>query len=165
MRDLSVSDYPVYREHLMRQLRERQRTIWSLSALLLLNGCGGAGLDCASSDTRASVIKTLSGNSNNALVDYAVKNSDAVKARANAASTAADKFALLEKERRTAVYRLGDTITTNSKSRHAVTCTATAFATVEGATAQKQIDFKIEQGPGGKLSVSVSPFQFEPTKD
>lgn len=41
--------------------------------LLLLSGCGGADPDCNSADTRDSVIKTVSGDSNNALVDYTVK--------------------------------------------------------------------------------------------
>ena len=152
----------------MRYLRERQPGIWSLPVLLLLSGCsGGAEPDCASSDTSASVIKTISGNSNNALVEYAVRKSGAVKVRVDAASTAADKSAILEKARQTAVYRLSDTTTTNSKSKdkRAVTCTATVFATVEGATAQKQVDFKVQQAPDGKLSVSVSPFQFEPSQD
>lgn len=154
-------------EHLMRFLRERGPSTWSLPVLLLLGGCGGIEPDCTSSDTRASVIKTISGNSENALVAYAVKKSDAVKAWLDAASTAADKSAILEKARQTAVYRLSDTITTNSKSKdgRAVTCTATVFATVEGATAQKQVDFRVQQAPDGKLAVSVSPFQFDPGQD
>jgi hypothetical protein len=41
-----------------------------------------------------------------------------------------------------------------------VTCSGLLFATVEDATAQKQVDFKVEQAPDGTLSVSVSPFQF-----
>jgi hypothetical protein len=151
----------------MRYLRERQPAIWSFAVLLLLSGCSGTESDCNSSATRVSVIKIVSDNSNNALVDYAVRKSDAVNARADAASTSADKSEILEKARRTAVYRLGDTITTNSKSKHgrAATCTATVFATVEGATAQKQMDFKVERRPDGTLSVSVTPFQFEAAKD
>jgi hypothetical protein len=35
--------------------------------LLLLSGCGMTEPECASADTRASVIKIVSGNSNNAL--------------------------------------------------------------------------------------------------
>jgi hypothetical protein len=139
----------------------------SVPVLLLLSGCAGSEPDCTSSDARLSVIKTVSGNSNNALVDYATKKSDAVKTKVDAASAEADKSAILEKERQGAVYRLGDAITTNSKSKdkRAVTCSGTIYATVEGATVQKQVDFKVEQTPDGKLTVSVSPFQFEPSKD
>jgi hypothetical protein len=151
----------------MRYLWERQPVILSLPVLLLLSACGGTEPDCNSSDARISVNKTVSGNSNNALVDYAVKKSDAVKTKVEAASTEADKSSILEKARQSAVYRLSEAITTNSKSKdkRAVTCSGTMFTTVEGATVQKQVDFKVEQSPDGKLSVSVSPFQFEPSKD
>jgi hypothetical protein len=49
--------------------------------------------------------------------------------------------------------------------RRAVSCSGLLSATVEDATAQKQVDFKVEQTPDGNVSVSVSAFQFkaEPT--
>jgi hypothetical protein len=80
------------------------------------------------------VIKIVTDDSNNALVNYAVKKSDAVKARVDAASTEAEKSAILEKARQDAVYRLSDTIITNSKSKEsrAVTCSGTMYTTVEG---------------------------------
>jgi len=132
--------------------------------LLLLSGCGGADPDCNSADTRASVIKTVSGDSNNALVDYTVKNSDSLKKKVNAASSEADKSAISVKARQSAVYRLGDDITTNSKSldKRTVTCSGMMITTVEGDIAQKQVDFRVEQTPDGQHSVSVSPFQFDP---
>jgi hypothetical protein len=113
-------------------------------------------------DTRNSVVKIFSGDSNNALVDYAAKNSSAVEARVNSASTEAEKLAIWEKARQGASYRLGDAISTNSKSRdrRAVTCSGLLSATVEDATAQKTVDFKVEQASDGTVSVSVSPFQF-----
>src|SRR5579872_3207517 len=118
----------------MRYLRERQPTILSLPVLLLLSGCGGTEPDCASSDTRTSVIKTVSGNSNNELVDYAVRKSDALRAKIDTASTEAEKSAILEKARQDAVYQLSDTISTTSKSKvkRTVTCSADIFVTVEG---------------------------------
>jgi hypothetical protein len=148
----------------MRHLRERQAFAGIVPVLLLLSGCGEAGPDCNSADSRASVINTISGNSHNALVDYAVKNSDALKTRAKAASSDADKSAMLEQARQSAVYRLSDAITTNSKSKdkQTVTCSGTMFTTVEGDIVQKQVDFRVEQASDGKLSVSVSPFQFDP---
>ena len=132
--------------------------------LLLLSGCGGADPDCNSADTRDSVIKTVSGDSNNALVDYTVKNSDALKKKLDAASSEADKSAISAKARQSAVYRLDDAITTNSKSKdkRTVTCSGMMITTVEGDIAQKQVDFRVEQTPDGQHSVSVNPFQFDP---
>jgi acyl-CoA reductase-like NAD-dependent aldehyde dehydrogenase len=132
--------------------------------LLLLSSCGGADPDCNSADTRDAVIKTVSGDSNNALVDYAVKNSEALKKKVNAASTEAEKSAITAKARHSAVYRLGEAITTNSKSpdKRTVTCSGKMITTVEGDIVQKQVDFRVEQTPDGQHSVSVTPFQFDP---
>ena len=90
-----------------------RRSTGIVPVLLLLSGCGGADSDCNSADTRDSVIKTVSGDSNNALVDYAVKNSDALKKRLDAAGSEADKSAISAKLRQSAVYRLDEAITTN----------------------------------------------------
>jgi hypothetical protein len=143
-------------------IRERQTVLWSLPALLLLSGCGGSEPECDSLDTRDSVVKTVSGDSSNALVNYAAKNSSVVEAMVNNASTEAEKSAIWKKARQGASYRLDDAISTNSKSKdkRAVTCSALLYATVEDATAQKQVDFTVEQAPDGKVSVSVDPFQF-----
>ena len=146
----------------MKHFRERQTFLWCLAALLLLNDCGGAEPECDSLDTRNSVVKIVSGDSNNALVDYAARNSSVVEAMVNNAKTEAEKPAIWEKARQGASYRLDDAISTNSKSKdkRAVTCSGLLYATVEEATAQKQVDFKVEQTPDGKVSVSVSPFRF-----
>jgi len=150
------------REHSMKYFRERQTVLWGLPVLLLLSVCGGAGPECDSLDTRNSVVEIVSGDSNNALVNYAAKNSSVVGARVNNASTEAEKLAIWEKARQGGSYRLGDAISTISKSKdnRAVTCSGLLSATVEDATAQKQVDFKVEQTPDGKVSVSVNPFQF-----
>jgi hypothetical protein len=141
----------------MTYFRERQTVVWSLPVLLLLSGCGGAESECDSLDTRNSVVKIVSGDSNNALVNYAAKNSSVVEARVNKASTEAEKLT-----RQGAAYKLGEEISSNSKSKdgRAVTCSGFLSATVEDATAHKQVDFKVEQTPDGNVSVSVSPFQF-----
>jgi hypothetical protein len=143
--------------------RERQTALWSLPVLLLLSGCGGAESECDSLDTRNSVVKIVSGDNNNALVNYAAKNSSVVEARVNKASTEAEKLAIWETARQGAAYKLGEAISTSlkSKDRRAVTCSGLLSATVEDATAQKQVDFKVEQTPDGNVSVSVSPFQFK----
>jgi hypothetical protein len=146
----------------MRYFRERRTVLWSLPVLLLLSGCDGTGPECDSQDTRNSVVNIISSDSNNALVNYAAKNSSVVEARVNKATTEAERLAIWETARQGASYRLGDAISTNSKSRdrRAVTCSGLLSATVEDATAQKQVDFKVEQTPDGNVSVSVSPFQF-----
>jgi hypothetical protein len=151
----------------MRDLLDRQPVTWSIPILFLLSGCSAVEPECDSPGTRDSVIGIVSSNSNNVLVDYAAKQSDAVKARVDAANTEGEKTAILEKAKHDASYSLGDAISTNSisRDRRAVTCSGTMSTTVEDATAQKQVDFKVEQTPEGKVSVSVSPFQFAPAHD
>lgn len=141
---------------------KRQTVLSSLPVLLVLSGCGGAWPECDSLDARNSVVKIVSGDSNNALVNYAAKNSSVVEARVNRARTEAEKLAIWEEARRGASYGLGGEISTGSKSKdkRAVTCSVLLSATVEDATAHKQVDFAVEQAPDGTVSVSVSPFQF-----
>ena len=141
---------------------KRQTILGSLPVLLMLSGCGEAGPECDSLDTRNAVVKVVSGDGNNALVNYAAKHSSVVEARVNSASTEAEKSAVWEKARQEASYRLGDEISTNSRSkdRRAVTCSGVLSATVEDVTAQKQVEFEVEEAPDGTVSVSVSPFQF-----
>jgi hypothetical protein len=134
--------------------------------LFLLSGCGEATPECDSLDARNTVIKIISDDSNNALVNYAAKNSSVVAAMVRNAKTEAEKLAILERARQDAAYRLDDTIRTKSinKAKRAVTCTGLLYATVEDATAQKELDFKVEQTADGKISISLSPFQFLPAQ-
>jgi hypothetical protein len=129
---------------------------------LLLSGCGAAGPECDSSDTRNSVVTIVSSNSHNALVTYAAKHSSTVQSKMNGASTDTDKSNLLEEAIQRASYAMGDSISTNSrsKSKHEVTCSGVLSATVDDATAQKQVDFKIVQAPDGTVSITVTPFRF-----
>jgi hypothetical protein len=146
----------------MKHFREGQTVLGCLPVLLLLSGCGGAEPECDTLDTRNSVVKIVSDDSNNALVNYAARNSSTVAAMASKTNTEAEKLAIWEKARQAAAYRLDDTIRTNSrnKAKRTVTCSGLLSATVEDATAQKEVDFKVEQTADGKISVSVSPFQF-----
>ena len=116
----------------MKLSREEQRILGCFSVLLLLGGCGGPELECDSPDSRGSVVKIVSDDSNNALVNYAAKNSDAVAAKASNANTEADKLSIWEKARQGAVYTLDDTIRMNSRNRatRAVTCTGLLYVTV-----------------------------------
>ena len=146
----------------IKHVRERQLAFGYLPVLLLLSGCGGTEPECDSPDARNSVIKVMSDDSNNALVNYAARNSSTVEAMLGKTNSEAEKSAILEKARQGAAYRLDDTIRTNTrnKAERTVTCTGLLYATVEDATAQKEVDFKVEQSADGNVSVSVSPFQF-----
>jgi hypothetical protein len=142
--------------------KEQPLVLWSLPVLLLLSGCGGATPECDTLDARNSVVRIVSSDSNNALVNYALENSSAVAALVSNANSEAEKQAIRDSARRGAVYRLDETIRMNSRSRatRTVTCSGLLYVTVRDTTAQKQIDFKVEQTADGKLSVSVSPFLF-----
>jgi hypothetical protein len=122
----------------MKLFREQEALLGCFSVLLLLSGCGGAEPECGSLDTRNSVVKIVSDDSNNALVNYAVKNSDAVAAKVSNTNTEADKLAIWEKARQGAVYTLDDTIRMNSRNRatRAVTCSGLLYVTVAETTAQ-----------------------------
>jgi hypothetical protein len=78
------------------------------------------------------------------------------------ANAEAEKLVIWEKARQGAVYTLGDTILTNSRNRvtRAVTCSGLLYVTVGDATAQKEIEFKVEPTPDGKTLVSVNRFLF-----
>ena len=145
----------------MKQFCER-KFLWCLPVLLLLSGCGRTEPACDSLDTRNSVLKILSDDSNNALVNYAAKNSSAVEAKENNAKTEAKKSEIKEKASQGASYRMDDQVNTNSKSndKRTLTCSGTVYAVVGDTTAQKTVDFKVEQAPDGTVSVSVSPFKF-----
>jgi hypothetical protein len=147
----------------MKRFRKKQPlALWWFSVLLLLNGCGGAEPECDSLDTHNSVVKIISDDSNNALVNYAVNNSSSVAAMVSNTNTEAEKLAIWEKARQGAVYRLDDRILTNSRNRstRAVTCSGLLYVTVGDTIAQKQVDFKVERTTDGKMSVSVDPFLF-----
>ena len=150
----------------IRHFRKGQTALGCLLALGLLGDCSdggsGTGPQCDSADARNSVVKIVSDDSNNALVNYAARNSGAVAEMANHTNTEAEKSAILEKARKRAAYKLDETIRTGSrnKAQRTVTCVGLLYATVEDATAEKEVDFKVEQTTDGKISVSVAPFQF-----
>src|SRR5690349_11454568 len=88
-----------------------------LLTLLLLGGCGAAGPECDSADTRNSIIKIVSNDNHNALGRYAASNSSTVQSKLNSAGTDTDKSGVLEEAIQRASYALGDTISTNSRSK------------------------------------------------
>jgi hypothetical protein len=78
------------------------------------------------------------------------------------AEAAAEKSAIWQKARHGAVYALDEKILTNreSRARGAVACTGLLYVTVGDMTAQKEVEFRVERSPDGKMSVSVDRFQF-----
>jgi hypothetical protein len=142
----------------MKLLRKEQ----SLVLWCFLSSCGGAGPGCDSLDTRNSVVKIVSDDNNNKLVNYAAKNSSSVAAMVGDSKSEAEKLGIWEKARQSAVYRLDDTILMNSRNQAAqeVTCTGLLYVTVADATAQKEVEFKVKQTADGKIIVSVNPFLF-----
>ena len=149
----------------MKVLRKEQSLVlWCFSASLLLNSCGGAGPECGSldTDTRNSVVRIVSDDSNNKLVNYAVKNSSSVAAMVAGTKSEAEKLEIWEKARQGAVYRLDDTILMNPSNRtgQEVTCIGLLYVTVADVTVQKEVEFKVRQTADGKIIVSVIPFLF-----
>jgi hypothetical protein len=135
---------------------------WGLLLLLSLNSCGGAETACDSSSARTFVVKIISDNDSNALVNYAIKNSSSVAALMENANTEAQKLAVWDNARQGAIYRLDDTIRTNSRDwkTGATSCSGLLSVTVGDTTAQKQVDFNVEPARDGEISVSVTPFLF-----
>ena len=167
--------------------KKESSALWRFSVFLLLSSCGGKEPECGSLEARNSVVKTVAGDKNNSLVNYAVKNSSTVAEMiANSASAKArntnvargeeindestkfdanaetEKLAIWEKAKEAAVYTLDDTVIVNSRNRatHAVSCSGLLSVTVGDTTAQKQVDFTVEQSAEGKIFVSVKPFLF-----
>jgi len=130
--------------------------------VLSLCGCGGMELECDSLESRKSVVGIIADDKNNALVNYAANNSNAVAAMIADANVVVEKLAILEEAKRGAIYKLDDTILMKSRNRaaHAVTCIGALDVTVADTTAQKEVEFKVEQTTDGKMLVSVNPFLF-----
>jgi len=132
---------------------KRSIAFWSCSFLIFLSGCS-AKPECESFETRDAVLKAVSNDHNNSLGRYAAENS--ATAKPNDASSES------EKARQQPLYLLGETIvtTSTSKDKRTLTCSGSMSVTVGDTKASKQIDFTVQQLSDGKLSVSVTPFQF-----
>lgn len=140
--------------------KEPSLVLWCFPVLLLLSSCGAVGPECGSLDARNSVIKMVADDHNNSLVNYAVKNSSSVEEMASNANAEAEKSAIWEKAKQGAIYTLDDTIVMNSRKARAVTCTGLLYVKVGDTTAEKELEFEVEQAADGKTSVSVKPFLF-----
>ncbi len=140
--------------------KQRPSILWCFPILLLLSGCGDVGPDCATPDARNSVLKSVADDRNNRLLNFAVDNSDTVAELMSHAKADAEKAEIKDKAKQGAVYSLDDTIVVNSKSKGAALCTGLLYVRIGDTTVQKEIDFRVEQVADGKISVSVTPFQF-----
>ncbi len=140
--------------------KQTPSVLWCFPVLLFLSGCGETGPECGSPDARNSVIRSVADNRNNALLNFAVDNSDAVEELMKNASAEADKSAIREKAKLDAVYSLDATIVSNSRTARAANCTGLLYVSVGDTTVQKEVEFSVEQAADGKTSVSVKPFQF-----
>lgn len=132
------------------------------SVLLSLSNCGETGPECGSLDTRNSVVKIVSDDKNNALVNFAVKNSSSVAAMLGDIKSDAEKLAIWERAKQGAVYTLDDTVLMNSRdrARRVVTCSGLLYVKVGDTIAQKEVEYEVEQTADAKMLVSVNPFLF-----
>ena len=76
------------------------------------------------------------------------------------ANAEAEKSAIRDKAKQAAAYALDDNIIVNSSSARTATCTGVIGVSVGDTSAQKEVEFKVEQQADGKISVSVKPFLF-----
>ena len=145
----------------MKPFRKQQSSVlWCFPVSLLLSGCGAAGPECGSLEARNSVIKIIADDHDNPLLNYAVENSSLVEELLNNAKAEAEKSAIREKAKQDAIYSLDDAIIFNSRKARTATCTALMYVKVGDTTAQKEVEFRVEQTADGKTSVSVKPFLF-----
>ena len=133
-----------------------------LFTLLLLSGCGEAERECDSLDARNSVMKIIRDDNNNALVNFALKNSSSLDTMMGVTKSEPEKMAIWENAKRGAIYKLDDPIIIKSSSRatREVTCSGILSVTVADTTAEKEMEFRVEHTTDGKMLVSVSPFLF-----
>ena len=139
--------------------KQQPSVLWCFLILLLLSGCGDVGPDCGSPDARNSVVKSVADNKNNPLINFVVENSDSVAELLSKAADA-EKSAIREKAKQDAVYSLDDTIVSNSRTARAASCTGLLYVRIGDTTAQKEVEYRVEQTADGKTSVSVKPFVF-----
>ena len=137
----------------MPYFRKRSIVFSSCSFLIFLSGCS-AKPECDSFETRDAVLKSVSDDHNNALGKYAAENSTTAKP--------SDASSESKKSRQHPLYLLGEKIVTTStnKDKRTLTCSGSISVTVGDTKASKEIDFTVQQLSDGKISVSVTPFQF-----
>src|ERR1700742_1004261 len=123
--------------------------------LVLLGGCT-AKPECDSFDTRAAVLKSVSDDHSNALGKYAAK--EAANSARSSSHSEAEKI-----EQQRPLYLLGEKMvaTSSGEDRKTLKCSGAISVAVGDTKATKQIDFTVQRSSDGKISVSVTPFEFD----
>jgi hypothetical protein len=136
----------------MPNFRRRPTVFWPFPFLILV-GCD-AKPECNSFETRNAVLKTISEDHRNALVEFAAKSSNAAKS--------SDANSEAEKSKQQPQYVLGEKVATTSTSadKRTLKCSGSISATVGDTKASKEVNFTVQQSDG-KVAVSVEPFQFK----
>jgi hypothetical protein len=113
--------------------------------LIVMSSCSDK-LECDSIETRKAVLQIVADDHRNPLINYAAKNSNAKASSENAKP----------------LYLLGQRIVTTatSQDKRTLQCSGEISVSVGDTNASKEVDFTVQQSPGGKISVSVVPFQF-----
>jgi hypothetical protein len=140
----------------MSHFREGSLFFLSFPFLVLLGGCS-AKPECDSIETRSAVLQIISDDHDNPLVAYASRNSTANKDHSGELSS---KAANPESAR--PLYLLGEKIVTTSTGadKRTLQCSGAISVAVGDLKATKEVNFTVQQSSGGKLSVSVAPFEF-----
>jgi hypothetical protein len=107
--------------------------------------------ECDSPETRKAILDIVSDDHRNPLVEFAARNSTAKSSTAKASL-----------ENNKPLYLLGEKIVTTSSSnqKRTLQCSGAISVTVGDVKASKEIEFSVQKATDGKLSVSVTPFQF-----
>ena len=128
----------------------RLLVICSLPILMSLGGCDPKP-ECDSPETRKAILDIVSDDHRNPLVEFAARNSTAKSSTAKASL-----------ENNKPLYLLGEKIVTTSSSnqKRTLQCSGAISVTVGDVKASKEIEFSVQKATDGKLSVSVTPFQF-----
>jgi hypothetical protein len=129
----------------MQHCPNRLLVLCSLPMLISLGGCDPKP-ECDSPETRKAVLDIVSDDHRNPLVEFAARNSTA-------------KVSL---ENNKPLYLLGEKIVTTSSSnqKRTLQCSGAISVTVGDVKASKEVEFSVQKATDGKLSVSVTPFQF-----
>ena len=141
---------------MMPRWRESSLLPCCLGSLLLLGGCDSK-VECDSIETREAVLQFISNDSNNPLVNYAARNSTERRDETGGPELDAAKSATTKP-----VYLLGQRMVTTktSKDKRTLECSGPLSVTYGDLMATKEVNFTVQRSSDGKVSVSVTPFQF-----
>ena len=134
----------------MQHSPNRLHLFCTVPIFLFLASCD-AKPECDTPETRKAILDIVSDDHRNPLVEFAARN-----------STAKNSTAKASLENNKPLYLLGEKIVTTSSSnqKRTLQCSGAISVTVGDVKASKEIEFSVQKATDGKLSVSVTPFQF-----